>query len=211
MIKSLFSKRKFAARDSKQRQLDKMQRIKRAGGADVMKVAISPGLRSGREVVHTYDLSKSYGGQVLFRNLELVAEREQRVGIVGPNGSGKSTLLKIISGQIEPDSGEVEIGHNVQMAYFAQDFSHLQPERTVVEELLADADVTSGEARNLLAQFLFTGEDRHVVVETAGLYTRGMTVVDERDLREPEPANCHVLMTVDAPAALDLVVAALTR
>jgi inosine-uridine nucleoside N-ribohydrolase len=58
---------------------------------------------------------------------------------------------------------------------------------------------------------LFTGEDRHVVVETAGSHTRGMTVVDERNLREPEPANCHVLMTVDAPAVLDLVVAALTR
>jgi inosine-uridine nucleoside N-ribohydrolase len=58
---------------------------------------------------------------------------------------------------------------------------------------------------------LFTGEDRHVVVETAGSHTRGMTVVDERELREPEPANCHVLMTVDAPAALDLVVTALAR
>jgi inosine-uridine nucleoside N-ribohydrolase len=58
---------------------------------------------------------------------------------------------------------------------------------------------------------LFTGYDRHVAVETAGSHTRGMTVVDERDLRDPEPTNCHVLMTVDAPAVLDLVVAALTR
>jgi inosine-uridine nucleoside N-ribohydrolase len=58
---------------------------------------------------------------------------------------------------------------------------------------------------------LFTGEDRHVDVETAGTYTRGMTVVDQRHLREPEPTNCHVLMTVDAPAVLELVVAALAR
>lgn len=58
---------------------------------------------------------------------------------------------------------------------------------------------------------LFTGEDRHVVVETAGSHTRGMTVVDERPLREPEPPNCHVLMTVDAPAVLELVISALTR
>jgi inosine-uridine nucleoside N-ribohydrolase len=58
---------------------------------------------------------------------------------------------------------------------------------------------------------LFTGEDRHVVVETAGTHTRGMTVVDQRALCDPPPANCHVLMTADAPAVLDLVVAALTR
>jgi inosine-uridine nucleoside N-ribohydrolase len=57
---------------------------------------------------------------------------------------------------------------------------------------------------------LFNGEDRHVVVETAGSHTRGMTVVDRRDLRDPEAANCHVLMTVDAPAVLDLIVAAVT-
>jgi inosine-uridine nucleoside N-ribohydrolase len=58
---------------------------------------------------------------------------------------------------------------------------------------------------------LFTGEDRHVVVETAGTHTRGMTVVDLRHLREPPPPNCHVLMTVDAPAVVDLIVAAVSR
>jgi ATP-binding cassette subfamily F protein 3 len=165
MIQSLFSQRKFAARDSKQKQLQKMQRINRHHDASGIRVNISAGLRSGKEVIHTYDLSKRYGDQVLFDKLELVLEREQRVGVVGPNGSGKSTLLKIITDQIKPDSGEVELGHNVQVAYFAQDFSHLQPQRTVVEEMLADADVTSGEARNLLAQFLFTGDDPFKKVE----------------------------------------------
>ena len=73
--------------------------------------------------------------------------------------------MKIIAGLVEPERGEVILGHNVDPVYFSQEFDHLVKSRTVLEELLADADLTSREARNLLAQFLFMGDDAFKLVE----------------------------------------------
>ncbi len=122
-------------------------------------------MRSGREVVRLSKLAKSYPGKALFDDLSLMVERGRKVGIVGPNGSGKTTLLKILAGRVEPDGGEVIFGHNVFPVYFAQEFDHLVKSRTVLQELLADNDLSSLQARNLLAQFLFMGDDAFKRVE----------------------------------------------
>lgn len=164
-IQTLFSDRKFSRRDSKIKQLERIHRIGLPDDQKTVKVNFSSAVRSGRDVVRLSKLTKSYPGKQLFSNASFTVERGQKIGIVGPNGSGKTTLLKIMADRELPDSGEVIFGHNVQPVYFAQEFDHLVPSRTVIEELLADADISSKEARDMLAQFLFLGDDAFKKVE----------------------------------------------
>ncbi|MEN6520107.1 MAG: ABC-F family ATP-binding cassette domain-containing protein [Armatimonadota bacterium] len=158
-IQTLFSNRKFSRRDNKVKQLNRIERINKPGERMTIKANLTPAGRSGLDVVRIKNLSKNYPNKPLFSEMDLVVERGHKIGIVGPNGSGKTTLLKILADLLQADDGVVEFGHNVQPVYFAQEFDHLVPERTVIEELLADADLTSGQARDLMAQFLFMGDD----------------------------------------------------
>jgi ATP-binding cassette subfamily F protein 3 len=158
-IQTLFSDRKFSRRDSKVKQLERINRAENHRDWKTIKATLKTAIRGGREVLTLRDLAKSYPEHHLFAGVDFVVERGQKIGIVGPNGSGKTTLLKIIAERVTPDTGEVSFGHNVRPVYFAQEFDHLVPSRTVLEELLADADMTSKEARDLLARFLFMGDD----------------------------------------------------
>ncbi|MBP5274925.1 MAG: ABC-F family ATP-binding cassette domain-containing protein, partial [Abditibacteriota bacterium] len=164
-IQTLFSHRNFSARDSMVKKLGRVKEIAESSAAKRMTVRISSDKRSGREVLKIEGLSKAFGEKKLFDNVCCVIERGTRTGIVGPNGSGKSTFIKIISGAETADSGALTFGVNVKMAYFAQEFDHLSPSRTVLEELLEDTDISSSEARKLLGQFLFSGDDAFKTVE----------------------------------------------
>lgn len=164
-IQTLFSDRKFSRRDNKIKQLQRISRITNPQDKRTIKLTFTETTRSGREVINIEGLTKTFPGKTLFNEFSITVERSQKVGIVGPNGSGKTTLLKILAGRSDADAGEVIFGHNVIPVYFAQEFDHLVPSRTVIEELLADADLTSGEARDLLAQFLFMGDDAFKKVE----------------------------------------------
>ena len=106
-IQTLFSHRKFSRRDSKVKQLERLERVDRVRDQQTIKVSLSASIRSGREVVRLSKLSKSYPGKTLFSEMGFVAERGRKIGIVGPNGSGKTTLLKIIAEREAADSGEV--------------------------------------------------------------------------------------------------------
>ncbi len=164
-IQTLFSHRKFNRRDSKVKQLQRIQPIERTSEQLSIQTNLTSATRSGHEVVKINSLSKSFPEQMLFENMDFTVLRGQKVGIVGPNGSGKTTLLKILAGRIPADGGDVVFGHNVEPVYFAQEFDHLVPSRTVLEELLSDANITSQQARDLLAQFLFMGDDAFKKVE----------------------------------------------
>ncbi|MEN6580818.1 MAG: ribosomal protection-like ABC-F family protein [Armatimonadota bacterium] len=164
-IQTLFSDRKFSRRDSKVKQLERIQRVSLAQDQKTIKASLVAAVRSGREVVRFSKLSKAYPGKSLFSGINHVVERGRKVGIVGPNGSGKTTLLKIMAERETADSGEVIFGHNVAPVYFAQEFDHLVPSRTVIEELLADTDMNAKQARDLLAKFLFIGDDAFKKVE----------------------------------------------
>ncbi len=124
-----------------------------------LKVSLNAALRSGDEVLRVERLAKGFEEKPLFDGLELVVHRGDRIGIVGPNGSGKSTFLRILVGQMTPDAGAFEFGTNVEAAYFAQDLSSAMPENTVLDEIMDAGAGTYGEARNILARFLFFGDD----------------------------------------------------
>jgi len=122
------------------------------------------------------ELSKSYGDHVVFKDANLVVERGQKVAFVGKNGEGKSTMIKAIMGEIGYDGGKLEMGHNAQIGYFAQNqASLLDGELTVFDTIdrIAVGDIRT-QIKNLLGAFMFGGDDtqKKVKVLSGGEKTR---------------------------------------
>jgi ATPase subunit of ABC transporter with duplicated ATPase domains len=117
--------------------------------------------RSGDDVIAAKDLRKAYGDHPVLTGLDLMVRRQERWAIMGENGAGKSTLLKLLAGATEPDSGDVRIGANVQLGYYAQhQTDQLTLTHTVLEELQAHAPTANlGVLRNLAGAFGFSGDD----------------------------------------------------
>lgn len=113
--------------------------------------------RSGKDVIQLKNVSKSFGDQLLFQQVQMQISYKERAAIIGENGSGKSTLLKMILQQLEPDKGEVKIGSNVKIGYLSQHVLMEMEGETVIEAFRNEVHVTEGEARHILAQFLFYG------------------------------------------------------
>jgi ATP-binding cassette, subfamily F, member 3 len=131
--------------------------------------------RCGRDVVKLKGVRKAYGTNVVYSGLDLVLERGQKIALVGPNGAGKSTLLKMLAGVLPPDAGELELGHNVEIAYFAQhQVEALDLEKTVLVEMADAVDTAKVNPRTMLGSFLFTGRDseKHVKVLSGGERSR---------------------------------------
>jgi len=122
--------------------------------------------RSGREVLSIKGMAKGFDEKVLYENLNLNVLRGERVAIIGPNGCGKTTLLKMVAGDLEPDAGEISMGHGVKMGYFAQHHSEmLDPHKTVIEEVYQCVPhETIGFVRSVCGAFLFSGHDVDKVV-----------------------------------------------
>jgi ATP-binding cassette subfamily F protein uup len=128
-----------------------------------VKLALDAGERSGKLVAELRNVSKSFGGEVIVRDLDLRVMRGDRLGLVGPNGAGKSTLLKLILGELPPDAGEVRAGSQVSVAYFDQLRAQLDLEATVAATVSPNSDwVGEGESRrhvvSYLADFLFPAQ-----------------------------------------------------
>ncbi len=119
---------------------------------------------SGQDVLVLEGLSKGFGQQVLFREVDLILRRGQRVALVGPNGSGKTTLLRIIAGQESPTAGRARIGANVRIGHLAQEQESLDWALTPLETVRRAAALTETEARSFLHYFLFGGDDVFVPV-----------------------------------------------
>ncbi|MCL4516218.1 MAG: ABC-F family ATP-binding cassette domain-containing protein [Firmicutes bacterium] len=145
---------------SREKMLERMELVERPNGeGPAARFRFSPAQKSSREVVALRDVSKAFGDREIFSGLDLEIRRGDRLGIVGSNGSGKTTLLRIILGEEAASSGEVHYGEGVTAGYFSQAIDDLDPANTVLEELLAVKNLPLGEARSLLARFLFRGEE----------------------------------------------------
>lgn len=121
---------------------------------------------SGRHVLRCQDLSKSFDGKKVFENASFHIERGQRVGLIGPNGCGKTTLLEIICGLQTPDTGTVSFGHYVELAYFSQMRTDLDPKKTAADEIWTVVPAwTRGQVQSFLARFLFRGEEAFKIVK----------------------------------------------
>ena len=147
--------------ESREKVLDKMERIDRPDALpDQMRLTLTPFLTSGNDVLHAEDLSKSYGGQKIFQNVSFDIKRSDKVAIIGPNGVGKSTLFRMLLKEVSSDSGLIRFGTNVFVGYYDQEQAKLDETKTIFEEI-SDAypTLTQGQIRNMLAAFVFTGDD----------------------------------------------------
>lgn len=146
---------------SREKLLAKMERIDKPRSMEQQaRISFSPSVQSGYEVMHARDLQKSYGNRHLFSNVCIDIYRGEKVALIGPNGSGKTTLFQILLGGETSDSGEVDYGTNVQIAYFDQTRSDLDERNTVIEEVWQSyPHLKETELRNMLAAFLFMGDD----------------------------------------------------
>jgi ATP-binding cassette subfamily F protein 3 len=115
--------------------------------------------RSGRVVLRTKNLEVGYPGRLLFTSDDIRLERHDCVALIGPNGSGKSTFLRTLMGALEPLAGDIYLGDNLRLGYFAQAHDQLKLSRQVIEEVLAHKPMNEAEARHYLAQYLFRGDD----------------------------------------------------
>ena len=126
----------------------------------VAKLRFPEPVACGRTPLRARELSKSYGSLEVFVDVELAIDRGARVVILGLNGAGKTTLLRILAGVEDPDTGEVLPGHGLRLGYYAQEHDTLDPQATVLDNMLhAAGDMSSTECRSVLGQFLFTGDD----------------------------------------------------
>ncbi|UOQ84313.1 ribosomal protection-like ABC-F family protein [Gracilibacillus salinarum] len=148
---------------SRRKQLEKMEVMdKPAGDESSAKFSFSVDRRSGNDVLKINDLAFRYhtASSDTFSNLRLHIERGDSVALVGPNGVGKSTLLKTIIGQLDPASGEIQLGANVQIGYYDQEQTQLNTKKTVLQELWDDyPSMDEKDIRTILGNFLFSGDD----------------------------------------------------
>jgi ATP-binding cassette subfamily F protein 3 len=150
---------------SREKRLDQLERLDRPEPKKGhVKIHFKESFKSGNDVFRCRDLSMSFEHQGkrrhLFQGVDFEVKRGERICLVGPNGIGKTTLLKVIMGELIPDSGVVEIGHNVTFGYYDQEQQLLVGERTVIEEMEESYRLyTKTELRSFLGRFLFHDDD----------------------------------------------------
>lgn len=160
-LKSFNREKSVKRAESREKMLDKIERLEKpAEERTDIHLNLEPRIISGNDVLKVEHLAKSYPGQTLFLDISFEIKRGERVALLGDNGTGKTTILKIINGMAEADGGMLTLGTNVHIGYYDQEHQVLHMEKTLVEEI-SDAypTLTNTEIRNVLAAFLFTGEE----------------------------------------------------
>ncbi len=146
---------------SRQKMLGKMDVIeKNVVNNKKSKIRFEPSVVSGTDVISVNDLSKSYEDDPLFENVHFNIYKGEKVGLIGPNGIGKTTLFKMITEELSKSTGDIKLGHKVNIGYFDQEQSDLHSNKTVVDEIWDEhPSFDHLKIRTLLAQFLFFGDD----------------------------------------------------
>lgn len=160
-LKSFNREKSIKRAESREKMLDKIELLEKpAEVTDEMKISLEPNILSGNDVLTVRDLSKSFGSLNLFGHVDFDIKRGERVAIIGNNGTGKTTILKLINEMLPADTGTITLGSKVHIGYYDQEHHVLNMENTLFEEVQdAYPNLTNTQVRNILAAFLFTGDD----------------------------------------------------
>ena len=146
---------------SREKMLQSIQRVEKPEEENnKISIRFTPGIESGNDVLFVNGLSKSFGQEKVFENIDFNIYKSDKIGLIGPNGVGKSTLIKIITGQLKANSGKYDYGHNVNIGYFDQELSDLNPDNSVLDEIWDEYPrLKVHEIRSYLARFNFYNDD----------------------------------------------------
>ena len=160
-LKSFNREKSIKRAESREKMLDKIEVIEKPSEVRTdMKLTLTPRILSGNDVLTVEHLAKSFDSHKLFADVNFEIKRGEHVAIIGDNGSGKTTLLKILNGLVPADQGTFRLGSNVEIGYYDQEHHVLHSEKTLFEEISDDYPyLNNTQIRNVLAAFLFTGED----------------------------------------------------
>lgn len=160
-LKSFNREKSIKRAESREKMLDKIEVIEKPSEVRTdMKLTLTSRILSGNDVLTVEHLSKSFDSHKLFTDVNFEIKRGEHVAIIGDNGSGKTTLLKILNGLVPADQGTFRLGSNVEIGYYDQEHHVLHSEKTLFEEISDDYPyLNNTQIRNVLAAFLFTGED----------------------------------------------------
>ena len=190
------TERSIRTAESRERRLEKIERVEKPVDEQRVRFSFQAKRRTGEDVLMVHDLSKGFDGHTLFRNFDLHLRAGDRVALIGPNGVGKTTLLRVLMGELQPDTGSVRYGANVDVGYYDQHQAGLNPDKTVMDEVWDDFPrMEPGDVRKTLALFLFMGEDVFQRVGTLSGGERGRIALSKLMLRKDnlllldEPTN----------------------
>lgn len=160
-LRSFNREKSIRRAESREKMLEKIEVLEKPTEVRTdMHLKLTPRRQSGNDVLTVEDLGKSYGSLCLFEHMDFELKRGEHVAIIGDNGTGKTTLLKILNRLVPPDSGGFRLGMNVEIGYYDQEHHVLHEEKTLFEEISDEHPAMNNtEIRNLLAAFLFTGDD----------------------------------------------------
>ena len=160
-LRSFNREKSIKRAESREKMLNKIERIEKPQEINTdIHLTLTPSIISGNDVLSIEHLSKAFPPQQLFSDVSFEIKRGEHVAIIGDNGTGKTTLLKILNGLVDADQGSFTLGTNVHIGYYDQEHHVLHMEKTIFDEISDDyPSLTNTEIRNMLAAFLFTGDD----------------------------------------------------
>ena len=196
-LRSFNREKSIKRAESRVKMLDKIQRIEKPIEIDnQMRISLEPRFISGNDVLTVEGLSKAFPGQTLFTDINFEIKRGERVALIGNNGTGKTTILKILNGIVDADAGRFALGSKVQIGYYDQEHHVLHMEKTIFQEISDPyPTLTETEIRNMLAAFLFTGDDVFKLISSLSGGERGRVSLAKLMLSEAnflildEPTN----------------------
>ncbi len=160
-LRSFNREKSIKRAESREKMLEKITPLEKPAEMNTeIHLTLEPSRVSGNDVLSVEHLSKSFPGQVLFSDVNFEIKRGEHIAVIGDNGTGKTTLLKILNQVIPADTGTFSLGTNVEIGYYDQEHHVLHMDKTIFDEISDDyPDLTNTKIRNMLAAFLFTGDD----------------------------------------------------
>ena len=160
-LRSFNREKSFKRAESREKMLEKIKPVEKPMEMNTrIHLNLEPSRQSGSDVLTVESLGKSFPNQVLFTNVSFEVKRGEHIAVIGDNGTGKTTLLKILNQVLPADTGSFTLGTNVEIGYYDQEHHVLHMDKTIFDEISDDyPDLTNTKIRNMLAAFLFTGDD----------------------------------------------------